>query len=204
MLNRLRPMALGHVPLREILSELVQERARTHPDIAFSFSADKLMRGYGDSIDLTVYRCVQESLTNVIKHARATRVGVELGEAVAESPGEAGASQLALTVRDDGRGIDPATPPGFGISGMQERVQALGGSYKVDSGRRPRHLRADRGSAPGTTTESHDQRSDHRRPPDRAAGLPAHAGGRRRRDRAGSARRRRRAIGSIAAIIPTW
>jgi two-component system sensor histidine kinase UhpB len=38
-------------------------------------------------------------------------------------------------VQDDGRGIDPTTPPGFGISGMQERVQALGGSYKVDSGR---------------------------------------------------------------------
>jgi two-component system sensor histidine kinase UhpB len=131
MLNRLRPMALGHVPLRDILSELVQERARQHPGIAFSFSADKIMRGYGDSIDLTVYRCVQESLTNVIKHAQAKQVGVALGEAAGS---EAGASQLALTVRDDGRGIDPTTPPGFGISGMQERVQALGGSYKVDSG----------------------------------------------------------------------
>jgi two-component system, NarL family, sensor histidine kinase UhpB len=127
MLNRLRPMALGHVPLRDLLSELVQERARAHPKIAFAFSADKLARGYGDSIDLTVYRCVQESLTNVIRHAQATRVDIELGEA-------AGASQLSLMVRDDGRGIDPATPPGFGISGMQERVQALGGSYKVEGG----------------------------------------------------------------------
>jgi two-component system sensor histidine kinase UhpB len=132
MLNRLRPMALGHVPLQQILSELVQERARAHPDIAFSFSADRLMRGYGDSIDLTVYRCVQESLTNVIKHARATQVGIELGEAAGS---EQGAAQLVLTVRDDGRGIDPTTPPGFGISGMQERVHALGGAYKVDSGR---------------------------------------------------------------------
>ena len=92
----------------------------------------KIMRGYGDSIDLTVYRCVQESLTNVIKHAQATHVGVALGEAAG---GEQGASQLALTVRDDGRGIDPTTPPGFGLSGMQERVHALGGAYKVDSGR---------------------------------------------------------------------
>jgi two-component system, NarL family, sensor histidine kinase UhpB len=127
MLNRLRPMALGHVPLRDLLSEMVQEHACRHPEIAFAFSADKLAHGYGDSIDLTVYRCVQESLTNVIRHAQATRVDIELGET-------AGASQLSLMVRDDGRGIDPTTPPGFGISGMQERVQALGGSYKVEGG----------------------------------------------------------------------
>jgi two-component system, NarL family, sensor histidine kinase UhpB len=128
MLNRLRPMALGHVPLRDLLSEMVQERAHRHPGIKFSFSAATLARGYGDSIDLTVYRCVQESLTNVIRHAEAGHVDVELGEAP-------GASSLALVVSDDGRGIDPTTPQGFGISGMQERVQALGGSYKVEGGR---------------------------------------------------------------------
>jgi two-component system sensor histidine kinase UhpB len=132
MLNRLRPMALGHVPLREILNELVQSRARQHPDIGFAFSADKLMTGYGEAIDLTVYRCVQESLTNVIKHAQATQVAIGIGEASGDEPG---ATQLVLTVRDDGCGIDPAAPPGFGIRGMQERVQGLGGSYTVDSER---------------------------------------------------------------------
>jgi two-component system, NarL family, sensor histidine kinase UhpB len=136
MLNRLRPMALGHVPLRDILSELVQERARAQPQTSFAFAADKLARSYGDSIDLTVYRCLQESLTNVVRHAQAQRVEVALGEA---GGGRAGHSDendalLALTVRDDGRGIDPTTPPGFGLRGMQERVQALGGSYKVESG----------------------------------------------------------------------
>ena len=135
MLNRLRPMALGHVPLKDILAELVRDRARQHPQIAFTFSADRLMRGYGDLVDLTVYRCVQESLTNVIRHAQASRVGIELGERGAiESEGSAVAA-LALAIRDDGRGIDPATPPGFGMRGMQERVQALGGSYKVESAR---------------------------------------------------------------------
>ena len=39
---------------------------------------------------------------------------------------------LELTVRDDGRGIDPTTPMGFGLRGMQERVQGLGGSEKVE------------------------------------------------------------------------
>jgi len=132
MLNRLRPMALGHVPLHDILAELVRERARQLPEIEFAFSAHKLMRGYGDSVDLTVYRCVQESLTNVVRHAQAKHVGVELGEAASEENGN-GERELALTVRDDGRGIDPAAPPGFGLRGMQERVQGLGGRYKVET-----------------------------------------------------------------------
>src|SRR5262249_16220141 len=71
MLNRLRPMALGHVPLRDILCELVRDRARQHPQIDFSIRADNLARSYGDSVDLTIYRCLQESLTNIIRHAQA-------------------------------------------------------------------------------------------------------------------------------------
>jgi two-component system sensor histidine kinase UhpB len=134
MLNRLRPMALGHVPLRDLLCELVRDRARQHPQIDFSISADNLVRSYGDSVDLTIYRCTQESLTNVIRHAQAKHVAIELAEAKSEANASTnGASQLALTVRDDGRGIDPSVPPGFGLRGMQERVQALGGGCKVDS-----------------------------------------------------------------------
>jgi two-component system sensor histidine kinase UhpB len=130
MLNRLRPMALGHVPLRDILCELVRDRARQHPQIEFSVCADNLMRSYGDSIDLTIYRCVQESLTNIIRHAQARHVTIELGEAASDVNG---GPQLALTVRDDGCGVDPRAAPGFGLRGMQERAQALGGSCKVDS-----------------------------------------------------------------------
>ena len=130
MLNRLRPMALGHVPLRDILCELVRDRARQHPQIECSVCADNLMRSYGDSIDLTIYRCVQESLTNIIRHAQARHVTIELGEAASDVNG---GPQLALTVRDDGCGVDPRAAPGFGLRGMQERAQALGGSCKVDS-----------------------------------------------------------------------
>jgi len=134
MLNRLRPMALGHVPLREILCELVRDRARQYPQIDFSISAHNLTRSYGDSVDLTIYRCTQESLTNVIRHAQAKHVTIELAEAMIEANASTnGVLQLALTVRDDGRGIDPSVPPGFGLRGMQERVQALSGSCKVDS-----------------------------------------------------------------------
>jgi len=133
MLKRLRPMALGHVPLRDILTELVNDRARQHPEITFTFNAERLERSYGDSIDLTVYRCVQESLTNVIRHARAKQVNIALGEGAsgAENAPEGDCAQLNLSIRDDGRGIAPGARMGFGILGMQERVQGLGGSYTI-------------------------------------------------------------------------
>src|SRR5262249_33530827 len=80
LLNRLRPMALGHVPLGNMLSELIRERARQHPQLSFSFSETGLKRGYGDSIDLTIYRCIQESLTNAMKHAGAESIDINVVE----------------------------------------------------------------------------------------------------------------------------
>ena len=127
LLNRLRPMALGHVPLAELVAQLVRERERQHPDVAFTFSTAQLRESYGDSIDLTVYRCVQEALTNVIRHAAATRVEIDLEQAE---------GSLRLLVRDDGRGLDPAVPAGRGLTGMQERVQALAGTCTIEAGAR--------------------------------------------------------------------
>lgn len=124
LLNRLRPMALGHVPLGDLVAELVSERARQHPQTRVSFTPGRLLPSYGDSIDLTVYRCVQESLTNALRHANAARVTIELGEA--------GGHRVQVRVCDDGCGIDAKTPSGRGLLGMQERVQALGGSFVID------------------------------------------------------------------------
>ena len=125
MLERLRPMALGHVPLKDMLGELVCEQERRHAGISFRFSAAEIERSYGDSIDLTIYRCLQEGLTNAVRHAQARHVTVELRA-------EAG-RRLALTVHDDGCGIHPGNVAGFGMRGMQERVEGLGGRYAIES-----------------------------------------------------------------------
>lgn len=71
------------------------------------------------AIDAAAYRVVQESLTNVLRHAAARRVVVSA---------EAGDGRLALRVADDGRGAGPGLVPGTGISGMRERVALLGGT----------------------------------------------------------------------------
>jgi two-component system, NarL family, sensor histidine kinase UhpB len=124
LLNRLRPMALGHVPLGELLSEVVRERARQHAELRVTVQPQTLRPSYGDVTDLTIYRCVQEGLTNAIRHARATRIDIAFRETH---------DALTLRIEDDGRGIDPAAAPGHGLRGMQERVQALSGVCSVEN-----------------------------------------------------------------------
>ena len=68
---------------------------------------------------------VQEALTNVAKHAAATRLEIEL---LIEG------DDVAVTVRDDGRGFDPAAPAaGFGLIGMRERVALVSGQVSIES-----------------------------------------------------------------------
>jgi two-component system, NarL family, sensor histidine kinase UhpB len=75
---------------------------------------------------LTVYRCIQESLTNSIRHAQAKQVSVEICD-------DHAAKLLKLIIRDDGRGMATNACAGLGISGMQERVEGLGARYHLQS-----------------------------------------------------------------------
>jgi len=75
-------------------------------------------------VELSVYRIVQEALTNVLKHTRPTRVAVTLAF---------GSTRLDLEVTDDGASSDDRAGRGHGIVGMQERVALLGG--KLETGR---------------------------------------------------------------------
>jgi two-component system sensor histidine kinase UhpB len=131
LLNRLRPMALGHVPLADLLEQILRDRKREHPHVIFTLHAPRLASGYGDEVDLTVYRCVQESLTNAIRHGLPRSVKVTLSENE-ESPAAGGShGRLALKVEDDGTGFSGATVWGFGLRGMAERVVALGGAFSI-------------------------------------------------------------------------
>ena len=91
--------------------------------------------GTGETADLTIYRVVQEALTNVFRHADAT--GVDVTIAPAERPAGAGHRDCALVrVRDNGRGLKPDHKLGLGLTGMRERMLALGGTLTVASGER--------------------------------------------------------------------
>jgi signal transduction histidine kinase len=79
-----------------------------------------------DATATAIFRVVQESLTNVVRHAQASEVTISLrcGD------------RLLLRVEDNGRGFNPAVVrklPGLGLLGMRERILALGGTLKIDS-----------------------------------------------------------------------
>jgi two-component system sensor histidine kinase UhpB len=138
LLNSLRPMALGHVPLGDLLDTLVEGFIRLYPGISFSLAAPGIESTYGDRIDLTIYRCIQESLTNAVRHAGAAEIAVILREETYEAGEESDQAprRLALDVRDSGRGMAPDARLGFGLSGMQERVKGLGGEWSLDASNR--------------------------------------------------------------------
>lgn len=125
LLQRLRPMSLGHVPLADLAGGLVDEFRRLSPPVLFDLAVGELADGYGEARDLTVYRCLQECLTNALKHAEPRIVMVELAERRAGVRGP----RLHLSVEDDGIGMDKAAPAGYGLSGIAERVRALGGAF---------------------------------------------------------------------------
>lgn len=132
VLNNLRPLLLVGARLTDSLKELVQhaEHVAGGPAIKL-YLADGLDR-IGAPIDVATYRIVQESLTNVLKHAAASSASVKLQ---IHQPPDSGPS-LLITVADDGVGMDVDVPiRGYGIAGMRERARALGGTIHIDHGR---------------------------------------------------------------------
>jgi signal transduction histidine kinase len=122
----LRPPGLdlyGLVPSLDSQLRAFGDRHR----ILTSFYADGLPERLSPEIETTVYRITQEALTNVARHAQARRVRVHL---------EAEAGALQLEVEDDGIGLPAPSAPngGTGLTGIGERVHALGGTLTIRSG----------------------------------------------------------------------
>ena len=127
LINELRPLDLDQLGLAGALTQYV-ERFGRESEIEASFTVsgppptDPLA-------EVTIYRVVQESLTNVRKHAGATTVSVAV---------RSSSDGVELDVVDDGVGFDPLEPAkapgdGMGLISMRERSEAMGGTFSVDS-----------------------------------------------------------------------
>lgn len=127
LLNRLRPVALGRVTLSELIADLIVTFQRRHPDTRFEHAFSGLGASYGEDTDLTIYRCVQEGLTNAMRHGKPTLVTISLAaEDTAAGPA------IRLRIVDDGVGISESAAVGFGLSGMRERVRAQSGTLVIE------------------------------------------------------------------------
>ncbi|RYX90915.1 MAG: histidine kinase [Comamonadaceae bacterium] len=117
----LRPSSLSHLGLVASLEILAREfEERSGLSIATALESVEL----GGSAQLTVYRLVQESLTNIAKYAEAMHADITLQNFE---------SYISIEVRDDGKGFDPdqVSPSSHGLAGMRHRVEAAGGRLSV-------------------------------------------------------------------------
>jgi signal transduction histidine kinase len=123
----LRPSALddfGLVAALERLTASFTEQTGISVDFQTALADERLP----EEVETALYRIVQESLTNVVKHARARRVSILLARK---------GSTVKAVVEDDGQGFDTVeqTGDGYGLVGMRERLALLGGRLEVESGR---------------------------------------------------------------------
>jgi signal transduction histidine kinase len=125
-MQRLRPAALDVLGLHDAVAHLVGQWQRRYSAVDCRFEAKGDLSGLGEVVNITVYRLVQECLTNVAKHAAATRVTVGL---------ERSNGEVVVSVSDDGCGMDlQARRIGLGLVGLRERVEALQGRLDLTSG----------------------------------------------------------------------
>jgi two-component system sensor histidine kinase UhpB len=121
MLGRLRPGVLLDVGLRPALANLIIFWTARQPGLhlEISFPDEEI----GPPADEVIYRIIQESVSNAVRHGRPGKVEIK----VARDGGD-----LLVTVADDGQGFQPpGHRPGYGLAGMEERVRALGGTLAL-------------------------------------------------------------------------
>jgi two-component system, NarL family, sensor histidine kinase UhpB len=133
VLEKLRPVGLTELGLREALGALLRLWGESHPDVVIETAISQSLGDTGETADLTIYRTIQEALTNVFRHAGATCVNVTV-EPVELPSGLTGRGGALVRVRDNGGGLRPDHKLGFGLTGMRERILALGGSLTIASG----------------------------------------------------------------------
>jgi len=130
ILKRLRPPTLDELGLEEALSDLVEGWRMRCADTHWTLEITGPLAELDDILQITTYRVVQECLTNIARHADAHHAFVNIAIVPETCLREAqpGATEaIEILVRDDGRGMSQDTRPGLGMTGLQERVQALGG-----------------------------------------------------------------------------
>jgi two-component system, NarL family, sensor histidine kinase UhpB len=123
LIPRLAPLSLDSLGLAATLESLVRDSQRRHPSIAPTLR-QQLPDELGPSVTLAIYRVVQEGLINALRHAQASRVDIVL---------EGGVRRIIATVTDDGVGLSAewARPGHYGLRGLTDRVQQLGGMFNI-------------------------------------------------------------------------
>jgi two-component system, NarL family, sensor histidine kinase UhpB len=129
MIKRLRPAALDELGLIITLGQTIDEWNLRHPDrfCRFTTRGDVDLNALDETVNIHLYRIVQEGLANVERHAQAREVAVLIQASTRED-------RLLLKITDDGQGFEPRQPHhGLGLLGIRERADALGGGLEIET-----------------------------------------------------------------------
>lgn len=125
MIPRLTPLALGPLGLPDALADLVSAVRQRHADWRLSLRCTGMDRPVSAPAALVAYRVAQEAINNALKHSGGQHIQVHLSLTDTD--------ELLLQVDDDGQGLPPEAerPARFGLTGLRERVLALGGDFQA-------------------------------------------------------------------------
>jgi len=127
MITRLRPSPLDDLGLIPTLEEAISAWQQRQTDINFKLSLSGELNHLSEAMNMTVFRVVQESITNAVRHAAASEIAISV-----KNEDEL----LDISIIDDGKGMevqDFHSDVDFGLLGMRERAHSLGGQFKLTS-----------------------------------------------------------------------
>jgi two-component system sensor histidine kinase UhpB len=128
MMHQLHPLVLTELGLKAAIEDLMSHWSARHPELQLSLDCSEQVDGLNQKITIQIFRVVQECLTNIVRHAQASEASI----AIRIDPGPD--SRLRLEVQDNGRGCEDGNlKAGFGLRGMRERIQSLGGEFSIDT-----------------------------------------------------------------------
>lgn len=130
VLQKLRPAGLDELGLKTALEAFLTMCKSSGQAMDFAMTVDAAANDLDRTAQLTIYRIVQEAVTNAMRHARAQSIDIDIELNSDGLPGETAPMRTAgvcIVVADDGTGIKQARTSGSGILGIEERVRSLGG-----------------------------------------------------------------------------
>ncbi len=132
LIQELRPPSILGFGLAKALQIQLNDFREDHPEIDLDLSGIADESGLSDRARLALYRISNEAVKNIVKHAGATKIEVRL---------ESVDSQVVLEIRDNGKGfdlssdlIDYSTNGHYGLIGMKERAEGIGGAFRIETG----------------------------------------------------------------------
>uniref|UniRef100_UPI0037842DC6 histidine kinase n=1 Tax=Piscinibacter sp. TaxID=1903157 RepID=UPI0037842DC6 len=127
IIPRLTPLVLDNFGLADAITDLIERTRRAHPALALDAELTLGNARVPADAALALYRAAQEGITNALRHGEATHLTLRLAGT---------ADEVALLLRDDGRGLPEGGPPRdghYGLRWLRERVEALRGSVTLEN-----------------------------------------------------------------------